>query len=78
MPEQSGITPEDIKDWETLEVTRLFFSYVNVHLEDADRLVHTCLGQNQKDEAALHNAGMVQIQEIIAIPESMKEDLEEE
>ena len=75
MPE---LTLEDLDDWEHLEITRLFFEYVKVLLEDADNHVHSCLEENKKEEAALFNAGMVQIKEIMDIPERMKDDIKEE
>lgn len=74
MPEKSGITPADIEDWESLEITRMFFEDVRLILEDADIQVHRSLELNQKEEAALFNAGMTQVQEILEIPGRMKED----
>jgi hypothetical protein len=78
MAEQSGITVEDIKEWRDLEVTCLFFEYVKVHLEDDDNRVHGSLENNLKDEAALFNAGMSRLHDVMEIPERMIEDLKEE
>ena len=72
------LTPDDIRSWQKLEVTKLFFTYLDVHIQDADSQVHLLLEKAEPHQASLTNAGMVQLQEVVDIPDRMGEDLKEE
>ena len=72
------LTPDDIKSWQKLEVTKLFFTYLDVHIQDADSQVHLLLEGNEKEQAALANAGKTQLEEVVDIPNRMVEDMKEE
>ena len=74
----SGLSVEDIRDWKESEVTIEFFKLVHELLEDSDRQVHKYLEQGDLNQSAYYNAGMVQLEEVLDIPEIMKHNLKGE
>lgn len=69
---------EELKAWGDSRVTKEFMERINLLMQDADNMVHLALEKNEKEEAALHNAGMRSYREVLDIPEIIKEDLKEE
>ena len=57
----------------SLEVTQYFMDLVRELKDGEDKMVHLHLEKNEKDEAGLANAGMTQLDEVLKIPEIMKE-----
>ena len=72
------MTPEDIKDWLGLEVTKEFFEHITLLRIDADAQVHTNLKNNNLTNAGFWNAGKDQLEEVLELPERMIEETEEE
>lgn len=69
----------DIREWEDAKITKDFFEIVRNLMEREDASVHKHLrvesfNQDSFYQAALANAGMEQLQEILNIPERMKEN----
>lgn len=69
----------DIREWEDAKITKDFFEIVRNLMEREDAIVHKHLrvesfNQDSFYQAALANAGMEQLQEILDIPERMKEN----
>ena len=71
---EDKISNNDIREWLDLEVTKEFFERVQVLIEDSDRMIHKHLESNQLQEAAYFNAGKTQLEEVLNLPELMKED----
>jgi len=71
------LTPGDVRDWQKDEVTIAFFIEVDRHIADADKQVHLLLEQNQTEQAALSNAGKVQLEEVLDIPDRMIHEMKE-
>jgi len=72
------MTPEDIKDWLGLEVTKDFMARIYALKEFADSKVHSCLETYEAKQAEYWNAGMHQLQEVLDLPQRMIEEAEEE
>jgi len=75
---EDTITPDDVRDWQKNEVTQAFFVELNRHIEDADKQVHLLLQENEQFQAALSNAGKVQLEEVLDIPDRMVYEMKEE
>ena len=75
---EDTITPDDVRDWQKNEVTQAFFVELNRHIEDADKQVHLFLQENEQFQAALSNAGKVQLEEVLDIPDRMVYEMKEE
>jgi hypothetical protein len=73
------IIKQEVLDWVGEPMTIEFFERVKLHIVDADANVHRALEEVQYEQAALHNAGMVQLEEVMDIPQRMiNEDDEDE
>ena len=72
------MTPEDIKDWLGLEVTKEFFERITLLRVDADTQVHANLKNNNLTNASFWNAGKDQLEEVLELPERMIKEAEEE
>ena len=68
---------DEIRAWEKDPVTIDFFERLKVHHEDADMEVHKSLAAYDLNNAALHNAGMVMLEEVLDIVYRMIEDARE-
>lgn len=74
----SNITAQDFKDWLQQPETVLFMEYVDTLRFDNDKLTHDALKKNALEQAALFNAGMTQLKEVLkVVPETIIDDLEE-
>jgi hypothetical protein len=71
------MTKEEIREWEESSITLAFFDQVKLHRDDADAQVHNCLeSQSGVTDAAIFNAAMVKLEEVLDIPRRMKEELD--
>jgi hypothetical protein len=59
------------------EVTQDFLKRVDALIRHNDEKVHASLSINELQEAALFNAGVDQLREVVDIPEQIKIELEE-
>jgi hypothetical protein len=67
--------PEDILSWLKHPVTEEFMELVKGIYNDSDSNVHKCLKNPQAlQEAALHNAAMDALEEVLNGPKTMIED----
>lgn len=75
----SNITAQDFKDWLNQPETVLFMEYITILRNDNNNFVHTALSKNEKEEAALFNAGMVQLDEVLKeVSKTIISDLKEQ
>ena len=72
------MTPEDIKDWLGLEVTKDFMDKILLLRTDADIQVHKMLEEGNIHQANFWNAGRHQLVEVLDLPQRMIEEAEEE
>lgn len=72
--ETADVTPEDIVQWRSNPVTKLFMEYIDTAIKDSDKRVHTAIEDNEMHEAHLFNSGKRQLEEVLDIPERMIEN----
>ena len=68
----------EVKEWLRNEVTVAFFERIDIHIADADKMVHKALEDNEKEQAALHNAKYVSFKDVKDVPGDMIYELEGE
>jgi len=78
MPDKSGLTKEDVRAWQDLELTQMFFGYVRSHREYEFSNLRGHLDKNELDEAALTNAGIRMLEEVENIVDEMLDAIEED
>lgn len=69
-------TKEDVRSWKDDPITQEFFALVSLLIEDADKCVHRCLEDNLLQDAALHNAGMAKLQDVLGILDDLIKNIE--
>lgn len=75
MPE---FTVNDVRAWLDDPITQEFFGLVKLQMDDADKCTHKCLEENQLQEAALHNAGMAKLKDVLELPELLIQNIKEQ
>lgn len=73
-----SFTVEDVRAWKNDPITKEFFSVILVLVEDADKCVHRCLEENDLQDAALHNAGMSKLKDVLDIPDELINNIRQE
>jgi hypothetical protein len=72
----ADIVPEDVTDWLGHPVTKEFMNRVKDIYNNNDKSVHKCLkNPHAIQEAALYNAAMDALEEVLDGPQTMIEDL---
>ncbi len=69
---------EDVSLWLRSEVTKEFLSIIAIHKQDVDKFVHIALRKGEFQQAASHNAALIQLKEVLNIPENIKENIKME
>ena len=69
---------EDVKMWLQSDVTKEMFDMVATLKDDCDDKIHRHLAKQELDQASYFNAAMVQLEEVLEIPEIIIDNIKAE
>ena len=72
------ITFEEIKEWRLNPVTKMFFQYIEERIDKYDKDVHANLGNQSLHTADSYNMRMLELMDVVIIPDEMIDDLKSE
>lgn len=72
------VTVDGVRRWQDDSITIMFFEYIKGLIRGCDNAVHrNLMNPGTLQDAALENAALNQLMEVMNIPDNMVEDLKE-